>query len=447
MKKSIITSVYFLLFSAGIFAQPTQENVINTFKKNGVTSVKITSTVKEWDSKETKYYWKVSLIKTQPVPPADVDGLTGVTLETHVIADYDINSQTPYWSGVNYSEYKEINLPTPTNDEITSMVQKAAASDPNKFFRSSSGKISLDKVWTDDAQCEWINPKKLTCKGMMIFKHDVSYTELAEIQAEIGITFIRNSIKGEWSIDNIYQYVETQKELKRIKKTDAGSDAMSMADRATENNNIADAQKYNTPTPPKYTSAEALANDFIAMLHNLSKEQMDYYIIQMFSPEFRCTGCTFTPNANGYNRDVLILEKAYDGALKFKDVYCVNPTVTIENNVAYFKDKKGAATSSITMDNIGGFYYLNSADIRIGSDASIKNITCNNTASNTEKSEVSGSAENVWKKGDKVMVEENGTWYPSVILDTKPGDQYFIHYDGYASSYDLWVGKERVKNR
>ena len=79
MKKSIITSVYFLLFSAGIFAQPTQENVINTFKKNGVTSVKITSTVKEWDSKETKYYWKVSLIKTQPVPPADVDGLTGVT--------------------------------------------------------------------------------------------------------------------------------------------------------------------------------------------------------------------------------------------------------------------------------------------------------------------------------------------------------------------------------
>lgn len=108
--------------------------------------------------------------------------------------------------------------------------------------------------------------------------------------------------------------------------------------------------------------------------------------------------CTFTPNTNGYNRDVLILEKAYDGALKFKDVYCVNPTVTIENNVAYFKDKKGAATSSITMDNIGGFYYLNSADIRIGSDASIKNITCNNTASNTEKSEVSGSAENVWKK-------------------------------------------------
>ena len=78
------------------------------------------------------------------------------------------------------------------------------------------------------------------------------------------------------------------------------------------------------------------------------------------------------------------------------------------------------------MDNIGGFYYLNSADIRIGSDASIKNITCNNVASNTEKSDVSGAAENVWKNGDKVMVEENGVWYPSVILDTKPGDQYYI---------------------
>lgn len=451
MKLLLTCIALFSLCITTLFAQPSNENVISHFKKNGVTSVKVINTVKEWDSKEVKYYWKVSLVKSQPVPPAEVDGLTGVTLETHVVADYDLGSQSPYWSGVTFSQYKGLNLPTPTIEDLTAILEKAAAASPSDFFRSSSGKVSLDKVWADEPQYEWVNPKKLNFKGFMIFKEEVSYTEIGEIQSPIEVTLTRTSLKGDWSLQNVYQYVEQQTELRRINKNDAGSDAMSMADKAVENTNKADAQKHNTPTPPKYATAEALANDFITMLHNLTREQMDYYIIQMFNPEFRCTGCTFTPNSNGLNRDNYILEKAYDGNLKFRDAYCMNPNIRIDNDVAYIKDKSGNYESSIVMDKIGNYYYLNSADLRIGNDASVKNMNCNESSSGNNSS--GNVLENItipgnkWKKGDKVMVEENGTWYAAEILDAKPGNKYFIHYEGYASSYDLWVGKERVKDR
>jgi hypothetical protein len=46
--------------------------------------------------------------------------------------------------------------------------------------------------------------------------------------------------------------------------------------------------------------------------------------------------------------------------------------------------------------------------------------------------------------GDKVQVLWKGTWYPATVLQAK-GDQCFIHYDGYDSSWDEWVGSDRIR--
>lgn len=45
---------------------------------------------------------------------------------------------------------------------------------------------------------------------------------------------------------------------------------------------------------------------------------------------------------------------------------------------------------------------------------------------------------------DHVQVEWNGQWYPAVILKLK-GKKYLIHYDGYESKWDEWVGEDRMK--
>jgi len=51
-----------------------------------------------------------------------------------------------------------------------------------------------------------------------------------------------------------------------------------------------------------------------------------------------------------------------------------------------------------------------------------------------------------WKKGDKVMVEENGKWYPATILFAR-NKEWFIRYDGYDAQFDEWAGLARIKNK
>ncbi len=45
---------------------------------------------------------------------------------------------------------------------------------------------------------------------------------------------------------------------------------------------------------------------------------------------------------------------------------------------------------------------------------------------------------------DKVKAEWKGDWYPAVILKVKD-NKYFIHYDGFESSWDEWVADDRLK--
>jgi RNA binding chromodomain-containing protein/agenet domain-containing protein len=46
--------------------------------------------------------------------------------------------------------------------------------------------------------------------------------------------------------------------------------------------------------------------------------------------------------------------------------------------------------------------------------------------------------------GDKAQVLWKGTWYPATVLKAK-GAECFIHYDGYGSNWDEWVGPDRIK--
>jgi hypothetical protein len=392
----------------------------------------------------------VNLVKTEPVPPADVDGLTGVTLETHLLADYDIGSSTPFWGGVVYSEYKGIDLPTPSAAELTAMLEKAAGQNPSQFFRSASGKIGIDRVWTEDPQPEWVNPKALNIRATMLFKEDVSYTEIGQIEAPLLVSLKRTSIKSEWIIDGVLQQVEEQKEVGRTKKSDAGAGAMSMADRAIEQKNRAGAEKLNVPTPGRFTSIEALVADIHQKLTSLSRDQFDYYLIMAMQPELRCTGCVYTPTANGNQINTATVVAAYDGAGTFRDQFCSTPNnLTIQGSTAYFYNRKGTGESYIMTKKIGDYYYLDAITIKVSKDASenasMKSMACSG-ASTAPVPNAPSSAATAWSVGNQVMVEENGKWYPSVILKAE-STRYFIHYDGYADSYDVWVGPERVKSR
>lgn len=57
---------------------------------------------------------------------------------------------------------------------------------------------------------------------------------------------------------------------------------------------------------------------------------------------------------------------------------------------------------------------------------------------------LAGQASAGCQKGDKAEVLWQGSWYPATVLHSN-GERCFIHYDGYESSWDEWVGPDRIK--
>ena len=52
-----------------------------------------------------------------------------------------------------------------------------------------------------------------------------------------------------------------------------------------------------------------------------------------------------------------------------------------------------------------------------------------------------------YKVGDKLNVEWKGVTYPATVIGVPGANQYKIHYDGYAASWDEVVGPSRIKGR
>lgn len=217
--------VLFIGFCSSGFAQPSQTQVKNDFMKNGVTAVEGIIINKEWY--KDHYLWKASFRTILPVKPEEVDGLKGVTLIRHVVAHYECSGSNcnKTWSGLAYSEYKGINLPTPTNDELAAFVKKQMDTDPSKLVRSMSSKISFDSVKVVAPETEWVNPKRLEFKAMLYYKDKVSYTEIGVIESPIGVSLERASINEAFQFRSCYQYFEKNTELARYKETEATTTA------------------------------------------------------------------------------------------------------------------------------------------------------------------------------------------------------------------------------
>lgn len=59
-----------------------------------------------------------------------------------------------------------------------------------------------------------------------------------------------------------------------------------------------------------------------------------------------------------------------------------------------------------------------------------------------ERIKVKGA--NPYPAGTPVSVEWKGSWYPAKVLEAKE-NSWKIHYDNYDSSWDEWVGPNRIK--
>lgn len=53
-------------------------------------------------------------------------------------------------------------------------------------------------------------------------------------------------------------------------------------------------------------------------------------------------------------------------------------------------------------------------------------------------------AQTSFSVNEKIEAEENGKWYKATVLKVENG-KYFIHWEGYSTTYDAWIGPERLR--
>jgi RNA binding activity-knot of a chromodomain len=450
MNKKNFLAIFSFFLSIVSVAQPSSATIIKRLTHAGVTKVEVVKTVKEW--KEGKYIYVAYANVIKAVAPEKVFGLKGVTLVIATMAYYDIGASQPYQvlGSESNGEYRGINLPIPSNAELTKYATDLAQKNPEKFFIQAYSIIAVEKITVTNPKAEWLHPGKLKFEGTMVYVDRLTKETFQRIQAPCTMELHREALNAPWhlgkaSADRMQErYVG---EIIHAADAPQWANLPSLSDRVAENTNTEKMVSMGFTAPPVFFSGQELALHINEKLHNLSKEQFAEYMKLLLHSSLRQAGTTSTPNGNGQKIIDEAVMRAYDGWGKYKDQYCPVPDkFESVGTTVYWYNKRYDRKCDVDAMKDGNTYAIGNIHIFLDKkqedDAAFKAINCGVVAPTTPG--LPAATTTAFKKGDKVQVEENGKWYPATVLDTRPGE-WFIHYEGYSSQYDLWVGSSRIK--
>jgi hypothetical protein len=434
-------------------AQPAASAIVSRLTHAGVTKVEVVKTAKEWHNGKYVYVAYANVIKA--VAPEKVFGLKSVTLVISTMAYYDIGASQPYQvlGSESNGEYRGINLPFPSNAELTKYATDAAQKSPEKFFHQAYSIVAVEKITVANPKPEWLHPGKLKFEGSMIYVDRLTKETYQRIGAPCTIVLHRDALDAPWYLGKAEASTMEARyvgEIVHVSNAPQWANLSSLSDRAAESSNKEKLAAMGFTKPPVFATKKELALHLHEKLLTLTKEQFTEYMKLLLHSSLRQQGTAFTPNGNGQPMIDRVVSKSYEGWGRYKDQFCPVPEKFEEiGGTVQWYNKNLSRYVSIHATKDGDTYAIDEVgftlDKRQEDDAAFKAMPCKAgvTASTTAAVTPTGGS---FKKGDKVMVEENGKWYPATVLDTR-SNEWYIHYDGYAATYDLWVGPSRIKTK
>lgn len=451
--KQLLSAVFTLLITVSGFAQPSKQQVVTRLTHNGVIKVEVVKIEKVWE--RGKYVWVAHATVTKAVPPETVDGLKGVTLLIATSAYYDLGAAQPYQvlGSESNGEYRGINLPLPTNDDLQKWGTEFGKNNPEKFFMQGNSILGIEQVIVTKPNCVWLHPRKLQFEAGALYVEKLTKETIQKVQSRCVIELHRNGLKEPWYLGKAEMMTNESRYIGNIiHVSDAPQwdNAPTLTERKMVAESNAALHKMGIEKPPVFTSGTQLALHVISKLHTLDKEKMVLYLGQLLRSDLKVPGGAL--NGNGTEMVERAVENAYTGWGKFKDQYCIVPArIELLGTRVAFYNKEGSRYSYIHATSENGSYFIEKIDIAKEKtkeeNARFAAMPCSDGSTTSTKTaatiqQPAGNA--TFAKGDKVQVEENGKWYPATVLEVKP-NEWFIHYDGYSAKYDLWVGPDRIK--
>lgn len=451
--KKITGAIVALFISAVLFAQPSKQQVVARLTHAGVIKVEVVKIEKIWD--RSKYVWVAHATVIKAVAPEKVDGLKGVTLLIATSAYYDLGASQPYQvlGSESNGEYRGINLPLPSNEDLQKWGTAFGKENPEKFFMQGNSILGIDKITVTQPNCVWLNPRKLQFEAGAIYVEKLTKETVQKLQSRCVIELHRNGLKEPWFLGKAEMMTNESRYIGNpihVSEAPEWENAPSLTERKMVAESNAALKNMGIEKPPVFSSGTELALHFVNKLHTLDKEKMALYLGQLLRSDLKVPGGAL--NGNGTQIVETAVENAYTGWGKFKDQYCIVPTrIELLGTRVAFYNKEGSRYSYIHATSENGSYFIESIQIAKEKtkeeNARFAAMPCSGSAATSTQTTAAtqpAAGNATFAKGDKVEVEENGKWYPATVLDVRPGEWY-IHYDGYSAQYDLWVGPGRIK--
>jgi len=212
--KNFIQLLSLLFFTASLFAQPTDEQVVSDAVKNKDGLVDVYCTTEGsgelfWHSGENAWYWDRGVVVKRKTT---ISGAPDAVVVVKGLARYNVSGGTYSYKKFLTTSNEYEGIPTPSADEMLSFVN----SNLKKVFYGREHSVTeVSSVAVNPGPWTWHEATRFSVKFDIKYKQVISYTEVAEMEGVFDIMLYRKDINS--AVNNLLSVETSYKEIGKQK--------------------------------------------------------------------------------------------------------------------------------------------------------------------------------------------------------------------------------------
>lgn len=430
----LLLVITIFLSSYSVFAQPSDATVKAKALSNGSTFVEFVGDGRIERSLTETWYTRVVVTK-KATEVAGVNRISGIEYTYNKYGSSWKFSKTNGW----YIEYE--GLPNPTEAEAVAFVKADLKTFLTGAYRDVVGEVESITL-AEDPKWQWELMTTVRFNMAAIFKRKVNSTTLSKVKQEFKVTFSSDEVKGPWksfrsmnsgSRETISSETFTAEELRAMPTLSDGlyfSDVQASFD------------KLPKVDIPDFKSVKEVIFHTHKMLRELSKDEMNYYLVKTITPRHFHEGSDIALNDQGRSLIEDALEQAYRKNTSYAKQFCEFPLIKHEqDNMMQLWNKEKSRNCRISVHKIGDAYKINALSFYVLSK--MEDYTRIEAANKCGEPYV----EKVVKTfgiGDAIKTKDRGAWKEGKISkkDNVFDDRYYVTFNGGGGA---WVNADQME--
>lgn len=423
-----------LVCSFTIFAQPSDATVKTKALSDGSTFVEFVGEGRVHNSLTEIWYVRVVVTKKA----SEVEGVDRISGK-----EYSYTKSGGSWkyqkTSIWYTEYEGI--PNPTEAEAVAFVKTDIQEFLGGSYTDVVGEVESIAL-AEEPRWQWVSMTSVSFNMNAVYNLKVSSTELSKVKQDYKVTFNSNEVKGQWTAfrtsnigrrETISTETYTADELRAIptlnevlyeKEVQASFDALPKVD------------------IPIFSNEREMIMYTHKMLRELSREEMNYYLVKTAAPSNFYENSEIALNQSGQGLVNGALEEAFQDKTSYATQFCEHPSIKhVQDNMMELWNKEESRHCRIAVQKIDGIYKISALSIYVLSKT--EDYTRIEAANKCGEPYAEAVIE-IFEIGEVIKTVVRGEWKNGKISkkDNAFENRYYVNYDGGGGA---WLNSDQME--